>query len=87
MRDNVEATVHEDGRSLTLLTLVPRNDPLNESVHDHLVVVSEAGRGGWSGVGVDVSVQPQGGTTGGCGSRTNTLDLIVASLEKDTQNQ
>ena len=28
-------------------------------------------------------VQPQGGTAGGCGSRTNTLDLIIASLEKD----
>ena len=29
-----------------------------------------------------MSVQPQGGATGGCGSGTNTLDLIVASLEK-----
>ena len=75
--------VHEDDWSLTLLTLVPRDDSLNKSVHDHLIVVSEAGRGRRSRVRVDVPVQPQGGTAGGLGSRTNTLDLIVASLEKD----
>ena len=69
--------------SLTLLTLIHRDDPLHESVHDHLVIIGEAGCGGRPRVRVDVFVQPQGGTAGGCATRTNTLDLVVPSLQKD----
>ena len=74
-----------DRRSLTLLTLISRDNSLHKSVHDHLIIISQAGGGGWSRVRVDVSVQSQGGTAGGSDSRTNTLDLVVSGLKKDTR--
>ena len=75
-------TWNADDYALTLPTPVSRDDPAHQSVHDQLVIITDACGGGRTRVKINVTMQSKGQSRTACrgAARSYALDLVVSSL-------